>query len=139
MMNNDSLPSAFQPEMGCESATHAPSFVSRITARVLGALIGAQVLRLEEHPGESIERIDRVISAAVDASIEYIDIAEVKNAANARAREKSAQANDRLERLNDDESLLISQYRAAVKIKGRDLTPDAFALWLVTQEGTSDE
>lgn len=77
--------SAFYPEQISTDHTAAPSSVSRITAQVLGALIGAQVLKLEGYPGETIEMVDRVIAEAVDRAIEDLDMPEIKRAYDARA------------------------------------------------------
>lgn len=84
MRIDDNLPSAFLPDMPCQAATHAPSFVSLLTARVLGSLISARVLKLDYQAGETIEFVDRLIAAAIDEAIPEADLTEASNAARAR-------------------------------------------------------
>lgn len=90
MMHDNNLPSAFRPDQMSRASVEAPSSVSRIAAQVLGALIAAQVLKLDEFPGETIEMVDRVIATALNSALDDIDLQEIKRTSTARAEARRA-------------------------------------------------
>lgn len=89
-MTNNNLPSAFRPDQMSRTSVEAPSSVSRIAAQVLGALIAAQVLKLDEYPGETIEMVDRVIATALNRALDDIDLQEIKRTSSARIEARRA-------------------------------------------------
>ena len=90
-MNTNQLPSIFDADTDSAStASAAPSFVTRLTAHVLGALITERVLSYGLDPWATIEATEQAIAAAVDRAINGFDPMELNRALDARAAARAA-------------------------------------------------
>lgn len=91
-MLKNNLPSIFDAasDSTTPAMSAAPSFVTRLTAHVLGALITERVLSYGLDPWSTIEATEQAIAAAVDRAMDGIDPLELNRALEARDAARSA-------------------------------------------------